>query len=439
MKSASTFQIVLIAVFIFFAIFGLLVFSGAFGQPKDKKETLTGEVVIWGTLPSRDMVELISKEFINDKNLKVTYIEHERGSFDRELIEALAVNEGPDIILLPQNLVLRYLDKVFVLSHELIPARDFKNTFIEGGEIYLMNKGVLALPFVVDPLVMYWNRDLFTSAGIVNPPKYWDEFFGIASKITKKSHGVDILKSAVALGEYSNIPHAKEVLTAMFIQAGDQIIIITQYENNFVLESVLGRNIKNLSINPAESALQFYTEFSNPRKVTYSWNRSLSNADNMFAVGDLGVYFGFASEVQGLRKRNPHLNFDTALFPQVRDSNTKATYGTVQGLSILRNSHNIALSFEVIKRIASSKLIVELTDGLNVAPAQREFLVNHQEDANRTIFYKSALISKSWIDPNPVKTEVIFQAMIEDVTSGRRQISDAISFAQKQLDRLINR
>ena len=46
MKSASTFQIVLIAVFIFFAIFGLLVFSGAFGQPKDKKETLTGEVVI---------------------------------------------------------------------------------------------------------------------------------------------------------------------------------------------------------------------------------------------------------------------------------------------------------------------------------------------------------------------------------------------------------
>ena len=58
----------------------------------------------------------------------------------------------------------------------MISERDFKNTYIEEGELYLAANGILGLPITVDPMVMYWNRDIFSSAAIAAPPSYWDEF-----------------------------------------------------------------------------------------------------------------------------------------------------------------------------------------------------------------------------------------------------------------------
>jgi len=437
MKQMSTFQLVLIIAFVFFGVFGVLVFSGVFGGPGKGSENLTGEVVIWGTLPSRNVNDLIDKEFKNDQNVTVTYVEQEPARFDRELIEALASNKGPDVILLPQDLVLRHEDKVVTIPYDSMSARRFKDTFLEEGEIYLTNNGILALPFVVDPMVMYWNRDLFSSAGVVSPPEYWDEFFELSSRITIRSQGSSISQSAVSLGEYRNIPHAKEILSAMFLQAGEPLIVRNVYENDSILEVVFGDNSQGMAINPAESSLRFYTEFANPSKVTYSWNRSLPDSDNMFISGDLGVYFGFASELDSIRRRNPHLNFDTAMLPQIRDNKNKLTYGTMQGLSILKDSANFTLSFNVASRIATSNYITELVQNLGIAPARRNLLIDKQDNANKTIFYDSALISKAWLDPDPIETEAIFQEIIEDITSGRRKISAAVAAAQRQLGQLI--
>jgi len=435
MKSMSTFQIVLAIVFIVFAIIGVAVFSMSSGGGSDSG--LKGEVVVWGTIPSGEMKDLIDKEFGNNRNITVTYVEKESTRFDRELVEALASNKGPDVILLPQDLILRHEDKVFTIPYESMSARRFKDAFLEEGELYLTDTGILALPFVVDPLIMYWNRDMFSSAGIVSPPEYWDEFFELASRMTSRSQGSSILRSAVALGEYRNIAHAKDILSAMFLQAGDPIIVRNTNEKGSKMEVIFGGNSQDLAINPAESSLRFYTEFANPSKVTYSWNRSLPDSDNMFVSGDLGVYFGFASELESISRRNPHLNFDTAILPQVRDNKSKLTFGTMQGLSILKDSPNFALSFDVASRIATSQYIVGLVQSLGIAPARKNLLVDEQNNADRTIFYDSALISKAWLDPDPTETETIFKEMIENITSGRNKVSGAISAAQRQLGQLI--
>ncbi len=49
----------------------------------------------------------------------------------------------------------------------------------------------------------------------------------------------------------------------------------------------------------------------------------MSDSKNMFLAGDLALYFGFASELDDLKNKNPNLNFDVTLFPQTGDLNLK--------------------------------------------------------------------------------------------------------------------
>ena len=97
------------------------------------------------------------------------------------------------------------------------------NTFIQQAELYLKTDGSLAVPFIVDPLVMYWNRDSFTNAGIATPPKFWDEFTGLNTKLTQKDVNSNIRKSAIAMGEFTNISHAREILGTLFLQSGNPV------------------------------------------------------------------------------------------------------------------------------------------------------------------------------------------------------------------------
>ena len=50
--------------------------------------------------------------------------------------------------------------------------------------------------------------------------------FKIAESITERDDSGVITKSAVALGEFQNVLHAKEILGAMIMQAGGDIISV---------------------------------------------------------------------------------------------------------------------------------------------------------------------------------------------------------------------
>ena len=59
-----------------------------------------------------------------------------------------------------------------------------------------------------------------------------------------------------------------------------------------------------------ESVLRFYTQFADPAKETYSWNKTFQNDKNAFISGKLAFYFGYASEYKDIQQKNPNLRFD---------------------------------------------------------------------------------------------------------------------------------
>ena len=101
------FQIIVIGSFAASAVIGLIVFS-AFSGFSGKKDSV-GTVVIWGTLPQRVVADTIQglTATEGDRFKGVTYIEKRADTFAQETIEAIAVGTGPDLIILPHDLILR--------------------------------------------------------------------------------------------------------------------------------------------------------------------------------------------------------------------------------------------------------------------------------------------------------------------------------------------
>ncbi len=363
--------------------------------------------------------------------MKRQYVRKSAEEFDQALIEALASGVGPDMIILPQDRIARHRDKIYQIPYESLSERDFKDSFVEEGELFMGTGGVYAVPFSLDPLVMYWNRDIFTNNSLSLPPTYWDEFFSKTIPLSEIDNSRNIKQSSVALGEYDNINNAKEILSVLLLQTGNKIVTV----ENGRLVSVLSNNSED-GVAIAESVLRFYTEFSNPSKEVYSWNKSLPQAKQAFLSGDLAIYFGFASEAFEIQSKNPNLNFDIALLPQVRDG-FKATFGKISGVAILKSSKYVGDAFLAIGILTSEESALDYSSVSFLPPPRRKLLSKKPKDAIGAIFYESAIISKGWIDPDREKSSGVFKKMVENVTSGRLKLSEAVDRASAELNSLI--
>ena len=173
-NSSNKFKIVLTGVFVFCILLGLVAFSSF----KSSSPTNTNvEIKIWGTLDKTIFDNYITK-YKADKGIdfKLAYTYKSLDTIDSQLVEAIATGKAPDSILIPQTLIKRYLDKVYMIPFTSLSQRNFMDTYVQESELYIQPSGIFALPFYVDPLVMYWNRDMFSNVNLAKPPMKWTEF-----------------------------------------------------------------------------------------------------------------------------------------------------------------------------------------------------------------------------------------------------------------------
>ena len=324
-------------IFVALVVVGVGVFS-LFGGVGGNDST--GPVVIWGTIDQTAMDKIFTALSEKDKTLQdATYVYKKPATYQGELINAIAAGAGPDLVLLSQSTIGTLQDKITIVPYSTVSQSTYLASFVDEGQLFLTPQGSLALPFVIDPLVMYWNRDTFTSVGESSAPQYWNDFIALAPKMTSLDAGGTVRRSAVAMGTWDNVTHAKAVLSALMMQTGD---FVTGRSAAGALTVTLGAKQDTTNVAPAAEALRFYTDFANPSKTTYSWNRSLPASYNAFAAGDVAVYFGPASEYRSIAERNPNLRFAVAVMPQLMGTSAKITSGSIQGLAVSRGARNPA-------------------------------------------------------------------------------------------------
>ncbi|HYF10172.1 MAG TPA: extracellular solute-binding protein [Candidatus Paceibacterota bacterium] len=433
MRSLTAFQIVIIAICLLGIVGGVVAFATyRSGSSADDLPPMT----LWGSVPREQMESfLANSQALRDTKVQLSYVEKRAESLEAELVDALASGRGPDLILAPQELILRQQGKLAVLPYGNLSERDFKNSFIGGGEIFLLPEGVLAQPVLVDPLVLYWNRTLLTNAGVANPPRFWDELFTLAPLVSERDKQGNITRSLVAFGEYGNVSGAKAILSALILQGGNAIV---GKDSSGRFTALLGLTTPD-DLSPVESAVRFYTDFSNPSKSIYSWNRGLPQSQEMFAAGKLGLYVGFASELPAIRAKNPNLDFDLAALPQVRDGARVATYGRLYAFAVPRASANQGYALLGAMRLTQAAPAQEFANALGIPPARRDLLAATPADPYLVVLYRAALQSLSWLDLDAVGSDAVFRRMIESVTSGRARIGESVNRANAELQEVLNR
>lgn len=434
------FQYILLTFFGLVAVAAVLVFSLMPEEADPALRGVAGKATIWGTFPHNEAITKMVTDFnaaYKDIFL-IEYVFHDPKDFDTDIVEALAAGRGPDILLLPDDLIMRHADKIEPFSYQAVPADQFRAAYVQSAEIYLRPDGVLALPFAIDPMVMYWNRDLFNNASIATPPKYWDELLLLSPKLTKRDQKTfEITESALPFGEYANVDHAKEILAMLFLQVGNPIIA---FEGSKPLTKL---HVENAGGAPAPgedvtSALRFFMDFSNPQKPNYTWNRARPNSLDAFINGELAIDLDFASAHQRIKLKNPHLNYAVAQVPLPRGTKAEITFARVYGLAVLKSSKNKQTAFVAATRLLTDRTPAEqFASGLGLPPVLRSSLSQRPTDASLAVFYDAALRGRTWLDPKPGESNKAFQDMIETVSSGRGDPKTALAGLHTDLTALL--
>jgi ABC-type glycerol-3-phosphate transport system substrate-binding protein len=432
---SSTFQIILLCAFGAIGVAAVLIFALATAGNSGGG---VAPVTIWGTLDATTMKNVLRAAAEQDSRLsEVTYVQKNASTFETDLSNALASGSGPDLFILRGDEAMSDASKIYAIPYSSLTQSQFQTTFVSGANQLLGQNGAIGIPILVDPLVLYWNTDVLASAGIAQPPQYWDQVPGDVEKMTVKDNSGVLQRQGIALGTYQNINAAKDVLAMFIEQAGGQIT--AQNASGTVVPALSSGGSAS---NAATQALEFYTEFANPSQPDYSWNDAQVDARQAFAASTLAMYIGYASEDPQIVAANPNLTFAAASMPQIRNSQTSIDEGVVYALAIPRNDPNLSSALTVAYLIASEPVDAALSQSYGLAPARRDAISANSQatstaNANLSLFDKMALVVHSWYDPNPAQTGPIFQAMIEDTESGAIQAQDAVGRANQQIGNLL--
>lgn len=415
-----------------------------------------------------DFQEMINNFQAQYPYITIDYRKLSYAEYERELEWAFATDQAPDLFSIHNTWMLRYNNAGFIsplpenitMAHEYItgsikkekvaelittksitPAKlreDFidavpKDVIINAKDqkTNTMLEKIFGLPLSVDTMVMYYNKDLFNAAGIINPPKLWNkEFQQNVKSLTKQSKLGNIERSGVSLGGSVNIDRSSDILSLLMMQTGT-----TMLENGAVMFNQPSKNGQSTGAD----ALRFYTDFARPNTEVYCWNNTLPNSLEMFKQGNLGMLFGYAYMRPDIASTEK-LNYAIAPMLQLEGSVSQTNFANywVEVVSAKSQHKDAAWSFIQFMTTNPDQDKIYLSKTKYPA-ALRSLIAEQKEDPEMSVFANQLLTSKSWYKGNNANAmEKIFNEMIAEATNNPEKIENIINQGAVKVQQTIN-
>lgn len=425
---------------VFFMAIALLVLVAValfvFGARNPKPEEV--ELEFWGVFDDSDIYSSLIEEFQEKyPHITIKYRKKTYENYEDDLLEAMATRRGPDILMIDNNWLPSYKDKIVPAPNDLISLNELENSFVDVVvDDFVKDKKVYALPLYVDTLALYYNKDIFNSAGIISPPKTWEEFMDAVEKITTTDNNNNINRAGAAIGTAKNVNRSVDILSLLMLQSGSQMV----NDNKTRVTFDKPVELEGKEFFPTQRALAFYTDFSNPLKSVYTWNRDMHYSLDAFYEGKAAMMFNYAYHVFTIQGKSPYLNFDVAPMPQINGNNKKINYANYWGLAVSNNSRNPETAWNfinwIINKKENNKAYLEKT---NRPTARRDLIRWQKEDEDIGIFAEQSLTAQSWYQVDPHAVENYFANMIQSVVLGQDTIKNAISKAANKINLIMEK
>ena len=407
-----------------------------------KKIVKPAQLMVWGVYDEEvAFKEQITEYTKQNKGIVIKYEKKNPATYEEDLIRAFAEGKAPDIFMVHNTWLPKYKNLIKelpeALSKEILPFESFKSSFVDVVEKDFSENGkIYGLPLYVDTLAMFYNKDFFNSEGIVNPPETWDQLIENINLLGKKDQWGQIARAGVAMGTAENVNRATDILSLLMLQNGTKMVSDDKKKAAFS-ESV---RLNERSYYPGQEALRFYTDFSNPSKKTYTWNRQMRYSIDAFIEGKAAIVFNYSHQIPVIKARASYLNFGVAPMPQIKDRNFDINYANYWGFAVSKKGKSVegervlreAWKFIVfLTQQKSSKIYLEKTR----KPTARKDLIDWQRsDLELGFFAKQNLTAKSWYQVDNLKIEKIFSDAIDSIVLGSASVEKAIDIAVSQVN-----
>jgi len=422
------------------AIIIIIIVLGFFGVLpifKSQLSTKKVDLVIWGVFDDKDIFEPIISNFRKEnKNFNIKYIKQPSQTYEQDLVNALAAGRGPDIFMIHNTWLPKHFSKLYPAPRDLFLIKEYKNNFVDVVyDDFTKDNLIYAVPLYVDTLALFWNKDIFNSVGLPEPPKTWDELVNLIPLIVKKNEFGEIIRPAVALGTAKNISRSTDILSLLMLQNGTKMVDLSRKEATFD-EPI---NVNGRASYSGEDALRFYTDFANPLKSIYSWNNQMHFSIDAFAENNLAMMFNYSYQIEALKNKNPNLNFGIAPMLQLKDTPKIINFANYWGFGVSVQSQYAPEAWQFLKFLSQKENLYQYLQDAHRPSSRRDLISIQKNDPNLGIFAAQALSAKSWYQIDNTVIENIFADMIESVVGGSLQYGDALKKAADQITLLMKK
>lgn len=356
----------------FLAIFAVSGLSCS-NKPGEKK-TLKLWVVDYSANNFKNAIDA----FETQNNASVEISEKKSTTLETDLLNALALKQGPDVVMIDSDFLAKYKD-IFApcataISGEKITYCDpkiVKDNYVDAvyANVVFDNK-VYAYPYKVSTPIVFYNTNIFNNfrfkqnSNISQMPFWWDDFVTVSRALTKKDANGNITVSGLALGTSSNNSISQDILYSIMMQNGTLVSSTTPPPLALFHTPISTET--GATVYPGIKALDFYTSFSNPKSQNYSFNNSFEQPWQAFAKGKAAMIIDYPERLDAIRNLNQNLQIEGSLFPQIKNTDNPIVYGKTFGFGIIENSSNHILAWDFARNLVpylNDEYILRSTSG----------------------------------------------------------------------------
>lgn len=428
---------------------------------KTAAPTYSTKLEVWGVFDDSDTYKKMFAEYrsMNPYVKEINYRKLNVDTYKQDLLDALASGKGPDIFMIRNSWVPSFQDKIVTAPTTFADERSFREAFVDvvADDFLGPQNQVYGVPLSVDSLALYYNKDIFTAAGILAPPSTWEEFTDDVMKLTSVDGFGTVNQSGAAIGTAYNINRSTDILAAMMLQAG----VPLHSDDN-----------QGVNFRVGTPAINFYTQFADTRSPSYTWNSDQHYSIDAFFEGKTAMMINYSWQYATLKHKNAKLNIGLAPLPQFAQG-SKANYANYWGYAVAKNKDfgdDVAdkATAEKVRLHESWQLLKYMTMPNNGAftfqnaltgaaketpltndPSKDYMLQTGKPAARRDLteatrrdlilgpFAEGNIIAKNWKQTNPEAVESIFAEMIDSVNRGSSTIANAVTVVENRLRYLV--
>jgi multiple sugar transport system substrate-binding protein len=345
----------------------LVLSAGCTPATKEKKVAdpgveASGDVEFWHFFTDREAkaIQTVIDDFsAKYPKIKVT-VKAEQD--DAKMTQAIGAGQGPDIGLsYSASIVGKFCSSGAWIDLKQYLQRDKVdlNQFPANVKSYTEYRGKrCAMPFLTDAYGLYYNKKMFTEAGVTAPPKTLEELSDLAKKLTKrKADGtIEVAGFLPLMAFYENTSANWGVM------AGG-----AKWLNKDETSAIAGDPAWQKILKFQKELVDWYG-YDNLEKFRAGLGDEFS-ADNAFQKGQIAMNFDGEYRIAFIKDQSPDIQFGTAPFPNADPSKYGAgqVIGNIIGIS--RTAKNPEAAWVLLKYLTTNTdAIVKLSNSIKNIP-----------------------------------------------------------------------